>query len=438
MEDIALTEQQTEARNLVIEWFNNPSKKSVFVLSGYAGTGKTFLINNLITELGLKNSQVAFLTPTGKAASVLIQRGQEAMTIHRLIYNAVDEETENKLNGETVKSHQIKFYKKDSIPNYKLLIIDEISMVDEIILEDILSFGIPILAVGDIAQLPGIIKSNNLLENPDYILTDIVRQSEGDPIIQVATMAREGRFIPYGKYGDNVLVLPLATQTKENLKSIYLKVDQILCGTNKTRKKINDLVREYRGIDIKKNIYPLPGEKVIWTVNNWQKYLDDDMTYNLVNGTIGTVIEDDLLDDDLYLREMSFKPDFLDEYSDEKITYDSSIFSEGEHVYDMHQRVFVLANGKRVLKNMLRKKRVGEDHDEYMKMVREFLKYNRQSISDEQINRAEFAYAISVHKAQGSEFNTVAVIDEGNVFQESNKWLYTAITRAKKKLIILR
>jgi exodeoxyribonuclease-5 len=146
-----LTAQQQEARVRIIDWYKTikETNKQFFLLNGYAGTGKTFLINHIIDDLELLPHQVAYGTYTGKAASILIQKGRDAATIHRLIYTPVEEEYETKLGKETIKSHRIKFVKKDKISDYKLIIIDEVSMVDEIMMKDLMSFGIPILATGD-------------------------------------------------------------------------------------------------------------------------------------------------------------------------------------------------------------------------------------------------------------------------------------------------
>jgi len=146
-----LTKQQQEAKELIVQWFSSieTTKKLVFCLLGFAGTGKSFLISHIVVELGLKQKEVAFATPTGKASEVLIRQGIPASTIHRLIYTPVEEEYQQKLGSEIVKSKRIKFVKKDKIGNYKLLIIDEVSMVDEIMMRDLMSFAIPIIVLGD-------------------------------------------------------------------------------------------------------------------------------------------------------------------------------------------------------------------------------------------------------------------------------------------------
>ena len=155
--EIKLNEQQETAKNLIKDWWENKrDEKQYFVLAGYAGTGKTFLVNYLIKYvLEIPIEKVTYVAPTGKAASVLVQRGaSNATTIHKLIYNRIEKEYENEINGKIIKTKRFEFVKKPSIPNYKLIIVDETSMVEKKIMEDLLSFGIPMICCGDAGQLP--------------------------------------------------------------------------------------------------------------------------------------------------------------------------------------------------------------------------------------------------------------------------------------------
>jgi exodeoxyribonuclease V len=435
-----LTAQQKEAENLIIEWFKTwkEKKKQIFVLSGYAGTGKTFLINHVMSMLDIKDTQVAFGTPTGKAAAVLIQRGRDAATVHRLIYIPEEVEEAVTVAGNSVMKKKIMFKKKETIPEYRLIVLDEVSMIDEKMLEDLLSFGIPVLATGDPGQLPPINGKNPVMSSPDYFLTDIVRQSEGDPIVMLATMARSGKKIPYGNYG-SALVLDRRRLSPEKVKDLMLKADQIICGTNATRRTLNDDFRRFKGIDIVANKYPTPGEKVICTVNNWEKYLDEDEMFNLVNGTMGNVTQCRIIDNILNLGKMRIKPDFLEDAETEEIIFDSGIFLNDEWTYDMHQRVFTMPNGKYELARFGIRKNENESDDAFRSRRLEYILMERNAEEDDQINKIEFGYALTVHKFQGSEADRILLFDESYLFgEDANKFLYTAITRAKKKLVIIR
>jgi len=437
---VILNSQQEEAKDLIVKWFDNvgETKKQVYFLSGYAGTGKTFLIDHIIEDhLKLNPSEVAFGTPTGKAASVLIQRGRDASTIHRLIYTPEEEEYESKIGSNTIKSKKITFKKRNKIRDYKLIVLDEVSMIDENIMKDLLSFGIPLLCTGDPGQLPPINGKNPIMDSPDYTLTEIVRQSLDNPIIKLATMARDKQDIPFGNYGE-VLVLDRQKLSQANMQDLLLGADQVICGTNATRNYLNTEIRKLKGIDVIKDKYPTDGEKVICIVNNWETYLDEDEMFNLVNGTIGTVYNNKILDPIINLNSISFKPDFLKESQVDDIYYDAGVFINEEFTYDMHQRVYLMENGKFKLKKWLTKKGEDESSEQFGERVKDFIMTERDAINDSMINRLEFGYAISCHKSQGSEFDKVVVFDESYIFKDSEKWLYTAITRAKKKLVIIK
>ena len=429
-----LNNDQRIAAEKIQKWFlHDTIIKQVFVLSGYAGTGKTYLINFVIKNiLNLKDSDVAFVTPTGKAASVLIQRGRDAQTIHRLIYSTIEEEVKLPNSDKTIK--KIKFVKKPSIKTYKLIILDEVSMVDKKVLDDLLSFNIPVLASGDSAQLPPIFGSNGLLDHPDGQLTEIVRQSSDNAIIKIATLARNNRHIFSGNYGD-VMVIDRRFISEEKLKHLYLNADQILCGRNETRHMINDIVRKFKGYSGK---FPKDGEKVICNVNDWSVYLDDESKYNLVNGTIGYAYDFKENSPELNIGTMSFEPDFLPGKVRDELPVDSGLFKNNCPTYDMHQHAFVNSDGSFSLKKEY-KKTCGSNLKEIMDTAAEMLETSLHAVDLVQVENFEFAYAVSVHKSQGSEWNNVVVIDESRSFgKNAYKWLYTAITRAKKKLVIIR
>jgi exodeoxyribonuclease-5 len=431
-----LNVEQQEAVEKIQKWFEDPHKKQVFVLSGYAGTGKTFLINYLMKNvLKLSKTKVAFATFTGKAAEVLIRKGQtSAMTIHRLIYNVVETKYKTKVNNKEIISKKISFFKKETLPDYKLIVLDEISMIDEKIMEDILSYGIPVLGCGDIGQLPAIMKSNDLLQHPDFNLTQIVRQNDKNSIIQLATRARNGLMIYPGNYGD-VMILERDRLQDSTFKNILLSADEIICGKNSTRHILNEEVRSYSN---RTSIYPEDGEKVICTVNNWEIYLDDNYNYNLVNGIIGYASNFKIEDIKLKIGKFNFKPDFLDKTATD-IICDAGIYEKNEYTYDMHQRVYIMSDGTYKLKAGFVDKRNYDDYSEYCKKVKEAVIEKNEALATEQINDFEYAYCISCHKSQGDEWDKVVVFDESQTFgKDSNKWLYTAITRAKKKLIIIK
>ena len=413
-----LTQDQENAKKLISEWYFN-TENQVFVLSGYAGTGKTFLIDYVVRkELKLKiGKEAMFVSPTGKAAANLLKNGTLAGTVHSLIYLRDPNDFDVDENGEVVHRDELHFIKREKIDeNIRLIIIDETSMINEEVLRDLLSFGVKCLFCGDSAQLPPVSGTCPLLQNPHYTMTEIVRQAADNPIVQVATLARQGKYIPYGSYGDRVCVISKNAFVGLERKRLLLEADQILCGTNRTRTALNNEMRAYKNIP--QDAYlPMVGEKLICTLNDWEKPLDKEERFHLVNGIIGYAEEVRESIDDLAV--MEFRADFMQESI--TVPFDTGIFEKGFYRHGYGNRAVTLKNGMVV--------------SEYnAEMLRRF-----KSIADEPVCRFEFAYAVTCHKAQGSEFNFVIVFDESRVFgEEQQRWLYTAITRAKEKLLIVR
>ncbi|MBQ3221239.1 MAG: AAA family ATPase [Clostridia bacterium] len=415
---VTLTADQEKAKNLIVEWYLH-TEDSVFVLSGYAGTGKTFLIDYVVREV-LKmrvGEEAVFVSPTGKAAANLVRCGTVAGTVHSLIYMRDEEEFDVDENGEIIEKQELTFIRRPSIDaNIRLIIIDEASMINETVLTDLLSFGVKCLFCGDGAQLPPVNGTCPLMENPHYTMKEIVRQAADNPIIRVATMAREGKRIPYGNYGDKVCVIRRNGLLPAQRKRIFLKADQIICGRNKTRNELNAEIRGYKGIP-QGTLLPTEGEKLICTLNDWEKPLDKEERFFLVNGIIGTARNIQEHFDEL--ATMDFQADFMD--TSVSTTFDAAIFTQGNYRHLYGDRAVKLSDGTVV-------------HEANFQLLRKV-----RTVSDEPICRFEFAYAITCHKSQGSEFDFVVVFDESWVFgEERNRWLYTAITRAKDKLLIIR
>lgn len=416
--EIELTRDQENAKNLIVEWYLHTDNQ-VFVLSGYAGTGKTFLIDYIVRSvLRLRAGEEAvFVSPTGKAAANLVRNGTVAGTVHSLIYTRDEEDFGVDENGEIIELDELHFIKRPKIDErIRLIIVDEASMLNETILNDLLSFNVKCLFCGDGAQLPPVNGTCSLLINPHYTMTEIVRQAADNPIIQLATMAREGRRIPYGNYGDKVCVIGRNALKGEERKRLFLKADQILCGRNRTRNELNAEIRGYLGIHENETL-PVEGEKLICTLNDWEQPLDKDGRFFLVNGIIGRAAHvKEQMDD---LATMEFTADFMQSKID--VPFDTGIFTKGRYSHRYGARAITLAGGVVV----------SEDNYELLRKVR--------TVKDEPICRFEFAYAVTCHKAQGSEFDFVIVFDESWVFGDSqDRWLYTAITRAREKLLIIR
>jgi exodeoxyribonuclease-5 len=199
----------------------------IFRLFGYAGTGKTTLAKHLAQSC----NAVAYAAYTGKAALMMQRNGcPEASTIHGLIY-MVHEDDEGlitfQLDVESGAAHA------------DLIVIDECSMVGPDIGNDLLSYGKPILVLGDPAQLPPVGGDGFFTaQRPDFLLTEIHRQAAENPIIHMATELRNQRMIGLGEYGAS-RVVARGTLSGSDL----VAADQVLVGKNATRQQFNRRMR---------------------------------------------------------------------------------------------------------------------------------------------------------------------------------------------------
>ena len=410
-----LTADQQEAAALIEAWYHHLNTQ-IFVLCGYAGTGKTFLVDYVVRALGLvAGESAAFVAPTGKAASVLIKAGVPATTVHSLIYTR-EEDIEVDENGEVISEQFLRFVRRESIDSkIKLIVLDETSMVSDDVLRDLLSFGVKCLCCGDPAQLPPVGGSNTLLRSPVITLREIVRQERDNPIVRLAERIRAGERPQYGEYG-SVSVVPRRSLDAAARRKLFCEADQIIVGTNRTRALVNREVRAFRGIPPER-ILPEEGEKIICTLNDWSKPLDERGDFHLVNGIIGTCYHvREQLDG---LGQLDFQPEFLPDRV-EDLPFDTGIFVRGQYYHGYGNRACLLTNGILV-------------HEGNREMLRRF-KVRREDT----VCRFEFAYAVTCHKAQGSEYDFVVVVDESGFFENGREWLYTAVTRAKKRLVIIR
>lgn len=390
MKKLKLTSEQKIGIKKTINWWKR-KESQVWEISGAAGTGKTTVVNYLINAIGLEKEQVLFMAYVGKATLALALNGNPAKTIHSSIYDLVHVPKKDEFGEKILENNrevtQLKFVKKEYLnPNIKLIVVDEGSMVNDAVAEDILSFGIPVIVLGDLNQLEPVFGSSRFLKNPDVILTEPMRQALDSPIIKLAQKAIRGETLKYGDYGSGCHVIPKSELSDELLKS----ADCVICGKNATRNALNLYFRK----DIYKYTKPYPsvGEKLICRKNNWKMSLDDNIF--LINGLIGYV-------DDVYIDtyngksiEIKFRPEFLKNmaFDNVKIDYNYLIDTSVD---------------------------------------------KRNSSKFSLYNKFEYAYAITCHLSQGSQYDNVIVYSERIGSQEYyNRWLYTAITRARKQVII--
>lgn len=351
----------------------SPTAPQEITLGGLAGTGKTTLISELVKNLGAASMVCAL---AGKAAHVLRSKGvSNANTIHSTIY-AYDEDPD----GNPV------FHRKSAnelpISPGGLIIIDEASMVNEEIADDLRSFRHPLLFVGDHGQLPPIAppdrKPFNLMENPVLRLEEIHRQALNSPIIRFAHSVRTDTPHDRNDLDDTCRVSPCddLPQALADFITTNNRLPQVVVPFNSMRHSINRSIREH--FDMPPDA-PVVGDKIICLRNNRK--------FNIFNGMQATI--------------KSIGP--LDRYN-YCITVE---VDDGRIINDLSANRACF--GTSTIPNLP----VGL--------------LNRHTFWD-------YAYALTCHKMQGSESPDVFVVEQPSNLWDANRWAYTAATRAKDTL----
>ena len=392
---IILTKKQEEGLKIAVQRYLDGEKYTV--ISGYAGTGKSTLVKFIVQSLPFINPDVdvVFATFTGKAAQVLMSKGnRNAMTLHRLLYESIP-----RPDGTFLRRPRLEI-------DFPIVVVDEVSMAPKDMMELLFSHhDIYVICLGDPFQLPPINKDsdNHLLDNPHIFLDEVMRQAKESEIIRLTMDIREGKELNNFD-GHDVKVY---NQTSLNT-GMLMWADQIISGTNRTRTDMNNQMRQL--LDRGKN--PEDGDKVICLRNYWDDWADNG-DY-LVNGTIG------------YLKNVYSSFNVIPAYYGGK-TIDvirADFISDTNADYgNLQMDTQEILTGERCLDNktiyrLMRSKR-------YAHLVPYEFTYG---------------YAITCHKAQGSQWDKVLVIEEGFPFskEEHARWLYTAATRAVERLVIVR
>jgi ATP-dependent exoDNAse (exonuclease V) alpha subunit len=372
----------------LIEWYAKDKEHMQYVtLGGYAGTGKTTLIAVLRKELHKiqKDLKVGFASYTGKAARVLqsklseekaVLKNDTVGTIHSLIYTPIVNAQQEIIGWKT----------KEEI-ECDLIIIDEASMVDGMIWEHLLAYRKPIIVVGDHGQLPPVKGNFNLMQKPDVTLREIHRQAKLNPIIEVSAQARVTGEIDAGRYSNTVIKFSRDDgETGERMNEMlsnYATDTLILCGYNTTRKRLNTFIRGSLGFE---SPDPVSGDRVICLRNNHKA--------KIYNGMLGTI---------QHIRKQSnewYQADIAMDGTDENY---SGLISAAQ--FNADTALNFTENRKFTMQGDL----------------------------------FDFGYALTVHKAQGSQAKKVILFEERFKKMDDEqwrRWLYTAVTRAEEELYI--
>lgn len=282
-------------------------------------------------------------------------------------------------------------------------------MAPKELMDILFSHNAYVICLGDPFQLPPIDKDqdNHLLDNPHIFLDEIMRQAAESEIIRLTMDIRAGKPLELFK-GNEVQIL-----NKSSLvDGIYTWADQILVATNNRRHEINNFMRQKKGFGPE----PCVNDKVICLRNYWEDYSINANSDPLVNGTIGYLLETPekiKLNAPRYI----YQPEEIDALS-------IHMMSDADQEYLSYIDPNII-NGK---------DSVLTSYDKYK------LSKAKQRIGDVIPREFAYAYAITVHKSQGSEWNKVLVMEENfpRDKMEHARWLYTACTRAAEKLVVIR
>lgn len=368
MSEYVWTPQQQAAIDAVTDWLANPRGPQVFRLFGFAGTGKTTLAIHLAS---LVRGPVVFAAYTGKAALVMRKKGcTGASTLHSAMYRT---------NVDSEGRYSTRVNPDSALRYAALTVIDEVSMINETQGRELLSFGRKVLVLGDPFQLPPVKGEGYFVTDaPDVLLTDVRRQDADNPILKMSIDIREGRDLVEGRYGQSRII------ARDDLRDEAIaSADQILCGLNRTRNRLNQKMRQWRGLQGSANaLHPAQGDRLVCLRNNHEK--------GLLNGSLWEVAD---------VREkrglLSMHLASLDESGVERdVVVPEEFFMDAEDT----------------------------------------LPWSRRKLSDE----FTFGWALTVHKAQGSAWDDVLLYDEGMAFRENaSRWLYTGVTRAAERITVV-
>ncbi len=387
-----LSKDQREVLANVWGWLQS-AREPYLTIGGYAGTGKTTLLAYIRSVVAKKQpkAKVAFCAYTGKASQVLYRtltglgigfEHDSVSTLHSLLYAPITGE------GGVIAGWK----RKPKLP-YDLVLVDEASMVDGSIWQDLLDYGVPVIAVGDHGQLPPIGGDFNLMEQPQLKLEEIHRQQRDNPIIKMSVLARELGSIPIKDYGNGVRKLhrydSASGQEIEELLQSFSDDLLILVGYNTTRIKLNQEIRRRLEFEYEQ---PLPGDRVICLKNNWEK--------GIYNGMVGKV--------------RTLRP----ESNEQGVQhwYDADIEMEDG---------LVNYSG-----------RINSHQFNQATTLTRYEDLHYATMGD----LFDFGYALTVHKAQGSQARRVLLLEEKNKHmndEDWRRWLYTAVTRAQEQLTIV-
>ncbi len=449
--------EPTPDQDIVIEklavFLVSPSPSSVFVLKGYAGTGKTSLVSNLVKVLPVMKAQSVLLAPTGRAAKVLAgYSGKPAFTIHRKIY-ALKETADGAVSFSIMPNKHVD----------TLFIVDEASMIsqqrnnDDVfgsgnLLDDLISYvfsgeNCKLILIGDVAQLPPV-KSNEspaldipFLRNSFHLdihtaeLRQVVRQEADSGILYNATIMRnkietgEEGFIPFQLDGFKDILRLQGPDAAEYITDAFssrnFENTIIVCRSNKRANLYNQHIRQ-RVLFMEDEIGA--GDLLMVVKNNYFWLPKDSPAGFIANGDIVEVLRVQRVEELYGFRFAQITARMLDYPQEAEI--DVTIMLDTLHV---DGPALSYNDGGRLWDE------VSRDYEDEPSQRKRMAKIKKNPYLN--ALQVKFAYALTCHKAQGGQWENVFVemgyIPDKNPDTEYYRWLYTALTRATSKLYLM-
>ena len=451
------TAEQENSLEKISEFILSPDDRKVFMLCGYAGTGKTTLISALVRTMSQLERRCVLLAPTGRAAKVFSSySGKSAYTIHKWIYR----------QKSIVDGSQFVLMENRAVNT--LFIVDEASMIANggssgfgtgALLDDLIEFvysgrGCSMLLLGDTAQLPPVGEMLSPALSADYLrsmfldvtrveLTQVVRQLDGSGILHNATMLRdiirngENGFLPKVKlkgFADICVVTgeELIEAIEGSYSSVGVEETIILCRSNKRANVFNEGIRRrilYREEELNR------GDMLMVVKNNyyWREMLGKedkallDKIDFIANGDVARIVRVGSVEEMYGFRfaEVTLSlVDYEDCEIDVLIMLDTLKSESPSLTREESERLFMA---------------VWEDYPE----IRSKRKRMEQIRNNPYYNaiQMKYGYAVTCHKAQGGQWCNV-FLDQGYVTEDMMtadyyRWLYTAFTRATEKLYLV-
>ena len=417
-----LSDDQADAVERAKRWWAGAGKR--FVITGSAGTGKTRLVTEILAALSLTAREVRIVAPTNKACDVLRSklppnlgfRGAVS-TFHSLLFRY---QYPPQPDGEDFK--WVVVGTKPTLPDVRLLVCDEASMLADLDVEA-MEAKYRTIYFGDPAQLPPVLegresngrsaRASDVLAHPDAVLTTIHRQAGGSSILEAADVVRSGEFLDACLWDDQATQVLHESEghvDRSSFRQLLRDSDAVLVARNTTRIRVNQIIRELRGyVTFPGDWLPKPGELLVSS----DKISESDSSFRgqpaISNGQ-QLVVERVVRVAETTKRSTGQPVEFVE--VEAHFRDDPSIRGR----WPISQEMLL---GKHVVGDQVSTKGLAGPRSGIL--------------------RCDWAYALTVHKAQGSEWARVGVVDHGAYDKiGAREWNYVALTRASKTVSVVR